>query len=82
MICFLTVDRLDKKTSLYILYNIGDQFCSVMQEEKKAITCVETDGKQGKARVFYAFLGNFRFTLFCFVFHISFRRKLFSFIAF
>ena len=38
-----------------------------MQEEKKAITCVETDGKQGKARVFYAFLGNFRFALFCFV---------------
>ena len=35
-----------------------------MQEEKKAITCVETDGKQGKARVFYAFLGNFRFVLF------------------
>ena len=64
MICFLTVDRLDKKTSLYILYNIGDQFCSVMQEEKKAITCVETDGKQGKARVFLCVFGQFRF---CFV---------------
>ena len=48
LICFPTVDRLDKKTSLYILHNIGDQFCSVMQEEKKAITCAEADGKQGK----------------------------------
>ena len=47
LICFPTVDRLDKKTSLYILHNIGDQFCSVMQEEKKAITCAEADGKQG-----------------------------------
>ena len=80
MICFLTVDRLDKKTSLYILYNIGDQFCSVMQEEKKAITCVETDGKQGKARVFMRFWAIS--VLLCFVFHSSFCRKLFSFIVF
>ena len=29
---------MDKNTSLYILLNIGDQFCSVMQQEKKAIT--------------------------------------------
>ncbi|XP_078359061.1 uncharacterized protein LOC144643626 isoform X2 [Oculina patagonica] len=40
------VERLDKKTSLYILFNVGDQFCSVMQEEKNAVTLAETDGKQ------------------------------------
>jgi len=31
-------DMMDKNTSLYILLNIGGQFCSVMQQEKKAIT--------------------------------------------
>ena len=36
----------------------------MMQEEKKAITCVETDGKQGKARVFLCVFGQFPF---CFV---------------
>lgn len=40
------VERLDKKTSLYILSNVGDQFCSVMQEEKKAFLFAGTDGKQ------------------------------------
>lgn len=30
-------EMMDKETSLYVLFNIGDQFCSVMEEEKKAI---------------------------------------------
>jgi len=45
---FVIVERLDKKTSLYILSNVGDQFCSVMQEEKKTFLFAGTDGKQGK----------------------------------
>lgn len=35
---FVWLDMMDKNTSLYILLNIGDQFCSVMLQEKKAIT--------------------------------------------
>lgn len=35
---FVWLDMMDKNTSLYILLNIGGQFCSVMQQEKKAIT--------------------------------------------
>ena len=37
---------MDKKTSLYILFNVGDQFCNVMQEEKKAITQAGENGRQ------------------------------------
>lgn len=37
---------MDKNTSLYILFNIGDQFCSVMEEEKKAITQAGENGEQ------------------------------------
>lgn len=37
---------MDKGTSLYILFNIGDQFCSVMQEEKKAITQAGENGEK------------------------------------
>ena len=37
---------MDKNTSLYILFNIGDQFCSVMREEKKAITLAGENGEQ------------------------------------
>lgn len=48
LLCFLAVERLDKQTSLYILFNVGDQFCSVMQEEKNAVALAETDGKPGE----------------------------------
>ena len=37
---------MDKITSLYILSHIGDQFCSVMQEEKKAITQAGENGNK------------------------------------
>jgi len=37
---------MDKNTSLYVLFNVGDQFCSVMQEEKKAITQAGEKGKK------------------------------------
>jgi len=37
---------MDKNTSLYILSHIGDQFCSVMQEEKKAITQAGENGNK------------------------------------
>lgn len=53
---FVLVERLDKKTSLYILSNVGDQFCSVMQEEKKAFLFAGTDGKQGKSILFMHFI--------------------------
>ena len=53
---FVIVERLDKKTSLYILSNVGDQFCSVMQEEKKAFLFAGTDGKQGKPILFIHFI--------------------------
>lgn len=44
---FPLVESLDKQTSLYILSNVGDQFCCVMQEEKKAITFAGTVKKPG-----------------------------------
>lgn len=43
---FFTAERMDKNTSLYVLFNVGDQFCSVMQEEKKAITQAGEKGEK------------------------------------
>ena len=37
---------MDKSTSLYVLSHIGDQFCSVMQEERKAITQAGENGNK------------------------------------
>lgn len=39
-------DMMDKSTSLYVLSHIGDQFCSVMQEERKAITQAGENGNK------------------------------------